>query len=172
MDSQKTAETVTKYLSWTNGLLVQFLGTNLPAISADWWEKAVIDKLSYTQSERVRKSNITSLEGLDLAALLRVFDQNWHEIAQKCNLSCEERHFVKEMPSVRNRWAHVPSSGYSANDTYRDFDTIQRFLKIINAGKETIEEIQKVKLDVWSPRKSKNDDEIKQNDSSENGKQF
>jgi uncharacterized membrane protein YkvA (DUF1232 family) len=162
MNSQKAAETVTKYLSRTNGLLVRFLGINLPAISADWWEKTVVDKLTYTQSERVRKSNITSLEGLDLAALLRVFDQNWYEISQKCNLSYEDRHFVKEMPSVRNRWAHVSSGGYSADDAYRDFDTIQRFLMIINTDKETIEEIQKVKQGVFNSRKSMNDDEINQ----------
>jgi SNF2 family DNA or RNA helicase len=172
MDSQKAAETVTKYLSRTNGLLVRFLETNLPAISADWWEKAVIDKLSYTQSERVRKSNITSLEGLDLAALLRVFDQNWYEISQKCNLSYEDRHFVKEMPSVRNRWAHIPSGGYFEDDIYRDFDTTQRFLKIIDADKKTIEEIQKVKLDIFNVRKSKNDDEANQSEIPENNKQF
>jgi superfamily II DNA or RNA helicase len=147
------------------------LGTHLPAISADWWEKAVIDKLSYTQSERVRKNNISSLEGLDLAALLRVFDQNWYEISQQCGFTYEDRHFIKEMPSVRNRWAHVPSDAYSADDTYRDLDTMQRFLKIINADKETTEEIQKVKLDVLSPQRLKND-EIKQSGMSENNKQF
>jgi SNF2 family DNA or RNA helicase/DNA-directed RNA polymerase subunit L len=172
MDSQKAAETVTKYLSRTNGLLVQFLRINLPAISAKWWEEAVIDKLSYTQLERIRKSNITSLERLDLAALLRVFDQNWHEISRNCNLSYEDRHFVKEMPSVRNRWAHVPSGGYSADDTYRDFDTMQRFLKVITEEKETIEEIKKIKQDIFNSQKPKNNDEANRSGIPENNKQF
>jgi hypothetical protein len=46
------------------------------------------------------------------------------------------------MPSVRNRWAHIPAGGASADDTYRDFDTMQRFLKIINAENSFIEELQ------------------------------
>jgi hypothetical protein len=45
------------------------------------------------------------------------------------------------MPSVRNRWAHRPAGGYSADDTYRDFDTMQRFLKIIDAEEGLIEEL-------------------------------
>jgi SNF2 family DNA or RNA helicase len=172
MDSQNSAEIIAKYLGRTNGLLVQFLGTLLPAIYANWWEKAVVDKLSYTQSEWARKNNVTGLERLDIAALLRVFDQNWHEISRKCNLSYEDRHFVKEMPSVRNRWAHIPSEGYSVDDTYRDFDTMQRFLKIINAGQETIEELQKIKLDIFNPRKLENDDAINQSGISEDNKEF
>jgi hypothetical protein len=154
MDPQASAEFITKYLNQTNGLLVRFLENILSSFSDDWWEKNVVDKLSYTQSERVRKNNISSLDNLDLAALLRVFDQNWEELKQKCNFTYEDRHFVKEMSSVRNRWAHIPSGGYSADDTYRDFDTIQRFLKIIGADKGIISELQNTKLDVWKPYRS------------------
>jgi ERCC4-related helicase len=128
--------------------------------------------LSYTQLERVRQKSAADLEDLDLAALLRVFDQNWDELKQKCNFSYEDRHFVKEMPSVRNRWAHVPSGGIPTDDTYRDFDTMQRFLKIINSDEEIVEEIQKIKQAVFQPQEPKNDDEIKQSGSPEDNKQF
>jgi len=57
----------------------------------------VLDKLSFQQKRRVEQKGIVSLSSLDLAALLRVLDQNWYKISMKMNLSSEARHFVKEM---------------------------------------------------------------------------
>ena len=168
--TQNTAELIIKYLNQTViELLVQFLGVVLPKISDDWWNEAVVSKLTFTQTDRVQKKNISNLKGLDLAALLRVFDQNWHEISQQCNFTYEDRHFIKEMPSVRNRWAHIPSKGYNADDTYRDFDTIQRFLKLINTEQVLIEELQKIKLDVVAAQKFESVDRVI---SIENNNQF
>jgi hypothetical protein len=83
MDSQRSTELITEYLNQMNSLLVQFLGAVLPKISGEWWGKTVIDKLSYAQSERARKNNITNLDRLDLAALLRIFDQDMFIVVQK-----------------------------------------------------------------------------------------
>ena len=82
---------------------------------------------------------------LDLAALLKVFDQNWHQLSSAMDLSSESRHFVKEMRTVRNRWAHAGGDGFSADDIYRDLDTLQRFSRVINADEAFIQQIRAAK---------------------------
>jgi hypothetical protein len=47
---------------------------------------------------------------------------------------------VKEMPSLRDRWAHASVDEFSNDDVYRDLDTIQRFAMIIDARDTLIEE--------------------------------
>ncbi len=48
----------------------------LPQLSTDWWDRNVLGILTYQQQERIKQSHIVDLSGLDLAALLRVLDQN------------------------------------------------------------------------------------------------
>jgi hypothetical protein len=117
-------EQIASYLDKTSRILTSWFGKSLPELSQDWWEDNVIAKLSYAQGNRVRNKGINTLSGLDLAVLLRVFDQNWNELSQKHQFSYEDRHFLKEMPDIRNRWAHKPSDGYKPDDIYRDLDTI------------------------------------------------
>jgi hypothetical protein len=74
---------INDYLDITGKCLVRYLYDRLPAISNNWWQDAVIEKLSYSQAQRVSQKNTTKLEELDLACLLRVFDQNWYELSQK-----------------------------------------------------------------------------------------
>ncbi|MBN2829030.1 MAG: DEAD/DEAH box helicase family protein, partial [Candidatus Cloacimonetes bacterium] len=101
--------------------------------------------LSYKQKERITRSKITSLESLDLAALLRVFDSNWHLISTQNNIEPEQRHYMKEMQTIRNRWAHPDSNGVNAEDKYRDLDTLKRFLMIINPSSALIIEVDEAK---------------------------
>jgi ATP-dependent helicase HepA len=54
--------------------LRRFLGDALPRVSADWWNPCVVQKLSEQQARVVEQKGVNSLDGLDLAALLRVFD--------------------------------------------------------------------------------------------------
>ena len=121
--------------------LARFLGGVMPPLFADWWSEGVINVLSSEQRRRVKELEINSLTSLDLAALLKVFDQNWNQISPALDLSLESRHFVKEMRMVRNRWAHAGSDGFSADDVYRDLDTMQRFSKVVNADESFIREI-------------------------------
>ncbi|MDZ7581738.1 MAG: Swt1 family HEPN domain-containing protein [Deltaproteobacteria bacterium] len=76
--------------------------------------------------------------GLDLAGLLHVLDQNWYQISSSLDLTSEARHFVKEMQTVRNRWAHADTEGFPADDIYRDLDTLQRFAVVIEADHKLI----------------------------------
>jgi len=107
--------------------LAEYLDKVLPSICEDWWNHTVINTLSFQQRRRIEQRNIQSLAALDLAALLRVLDQNWYQISKKLDLTSENRHFVKEMQTVRNRWAHAGSEGFPVEDVYRDLDTLQRF---------------------------------------------
>ena len=79
-------EQIASYLDETSQILVSWLEKVLSELSPDWWKKNVVTKLSYTQGNRVRDKGISALSGLDLAALLRVFDQNWSELSPKYKL--------------------------------------------------------------------------------------
>ena len=102
---------VAKHLSDVAELLAVFLERVLPPLFDDWWNKAVVNTLSFQQKRRLEQRNISSLGGLDLAGLLRVVDQNWYQISNSLDLTSEARHFVKEMQTVRNHWAHAISTG-------------------------------------------------------------
>jgi len=93
---------VAKHLSDVAGQLAVFLERVLPPLIDDWWNKAIVNTLSFQQKRRLEQRNIKSLGGLDLAGLLRVLDQNWYQISTSLNLTPESRHFVKEIQTVRS----------------------------------------------------------------------
>lgn len=126
--------------------LARFLEGVLPDIFDDWWNKAVLNKLTYKQQRNVERYSIFALSGLDLAGLLRVIDQNWYQISTAHNFTSESRHFVKEMQTVRNRWAHANPEGLPVDDIYRDLDTLQRFATVIDANEEVIQNLQRDKV--------------------------
>lgn len=125
--------------------LAVFLERELPPLFDDWWTKAVVNTLSFQQKRRLEQHNITSLGGLDLAGLLRVLDQNWYQISNRLNLTSEVRHFVKEMQTVRNHWAHTDTEGFPVDDIYRDMDTLQRFAVVIGADNTLIQDLRETK---------------------------
>ena len=125
--------------------LAAFLERELPQLFDDWWNTAVVGTLSFQQKKRVEQRNITALGGLDLAGLLRVLDQNWYQISNSLNLTPEARHFVKEMQTVRNRWAHADTDGFAIDDIYRDLDTLQRFAVVIGADDKLIQDLRETK---------------------------
>jgi len=140
-----------------------FLEKELTILFSDkWWQLGVICNLSAQQQRWIEQKNINALTSLDLAALLRALDQNWYEIANKSNMSPESRHYVKEMQTIRNRWAHASPEGFKPDDIYRDLDTIQRFARIINADQNFIEKLGFIKAsffnkEVKAPESTKTD---------------
>ncbi|MBZ5619496.1 MAG: DEAD/DEAH box helicase family protein [Acidobacteriia bacterium] len=131
--------------------LCRYLEGLLPSLSENWWNELVVRALSYQQQRAVDQRKITALSGLDLAALLRVLDQNWYTISEAKHPPAEARHYVKEMRSVRDRWAHASVDEFSNDDVYRDLDTIQRFAMIIDARDALLEEIRKLKAAIMVP---------------------
>ncbi|MFH1975012.1 MAG: helicase-related protein [Pseudomonadota bacterium] len=122
--------------------LVAYLEKVLPTLFDDWWNQSVVNNLSFQQRRHMEQHNVVSLAALDLAALLRVLDQNWYHISTKLNLTSEARHFVKEMQTVRNRWAHATTEGFPLEDVYRDLDTLQRFSAVIGADDILLQEVR------------------------------
>ncbi len=84
----------TAVLNILTNQLTQVLKDTLPKISTTWWKSLVIEKLTFQQQSFARQYNPDSLEQLDLAALLRVVDQNWYELTQKLNLNKEARNWL------------------------------------------------------------------------------
>jgi superfamily II DNA or RNA helicase len=144
-DDQHTQATISKLLSEVARYLALFLEKELPSLFEDWWKQAVMNCLSFQQRRRMEQRRSGSLGALDLAALLRVLDQNWYQISNKLSLTPEARHFVKEMQTIRNRWAHATTVGFPLEDIYRDLDTLQRFAAVIGADDTLVQEVRSSK---------------------------
>jgi hypothetical protein len=130
----------------------EVLTGTLPTLTPSWWNDLVLANLSFQQQRAVEVRKISELSGLDLAALLRIFDANWNAIAERLRLPNEVRHYLKEARTVRDRWAHASSTGYGPDDVYRDLDTIQRFLAAVGADDGVTEEIKRLKDHAISSR--------------------
>jgi len=114
------------------------LQRELPHMGEDWWQSGVLDRLSIQQQQRVNERRVTSLGGLDLAGLLRVFDQNWNYLCSRLNCDQQVRTWLKEAQGIRNRWAHLPSGGLRVDDAYRDIDTLCRLLNAVGADEAIV----------------------------------
>lgn len=124
----------TAVLNILTNQLTHVLEDSLPKISATWWESLVIEKLTFQQQSFAKQNNTETLEQLDLAALLRVVDQNWYELSQQRNFDKTARNWLKEAQTIRNRWAHAPVGGLHDETRYRDLDTIERLLQSFGGG--------------------------------------
>ena len=149
MNESKIFGKFSEFFHCTTNLLTLWLKDVLNTVDHEtWWQTLVVPKLSYQQAQRIKHDNITQLGRLDLAALLRIMDKNWYEISQQKRLTTRDRHYVKEMQIIRNRWAHSDTYGLDKDDVYRDIDNLQQFLTLIGADDETISEIKQLKNDV------------------------
>lgn len=125
--------------------LRNLLNAWLPQLSTDWWKRYVLDVLTYQQQERIKQSRTVDLSGLDLAALLRIFDQNWFELSPRFNWPKEGRNWLKEAQTIRNRWAHATTAEAEPHDAYRDADTLERLAKMLVIGETTQTQITSYK---------------------------
>lgn len=108
----------------------------------------MVDRLTFQQQGVVQTQRIDSLEQLDTAALLRVLDQNWRDVAALRNFQSIVRTWLKEAQGIRNRWAHAPASGLPFDEQYRDLDTLERLLIAIGAPAGVISDCRKAKAEV------------------------
>lgn len=97
-----------RHLRTSAAELCRFLGKHLPAIGGEGWRMThVINQLSYSQQGQVRARGIHDLGGLDLAALLRVFDRNWAVLSHHARLPNEVRTHAREITDIRHAAAHA-----------------------------------------------------------------
>ena len=122
-----------------------FLSMHLPARGPRWWTTHVEERLTDPQQQRVRERNLKRLDQLDFAALLRIVDQNWFELSEAAQLPREGRDWVRELKTVRNKWAHASAEQDASEDIFRDADTLGRCLRMLGAGPESLAAVETVK---------------------------
>lgn len=125
--------------------LERFLSVHLSKLSGDWWQKHVLDRLSFQQQRHAQEKSYTSLRNLDFAALLRVLDQNWFELSRELSLPKEARNWVKELQTVRNKWAHQSAQDAPPSEIYRDADTLGRVLIVLGSAREVMASVEATK---------------------------
>jgi molecular chaperone DnaK len=129
--------------------LADALSKSLPEIGGDnWWGSYVLNELTPAQRYQVELLENPDLFQLDLAALLRLFNRNWSELALKKHYQKIGINLIRDLISARNRWAHEPASGHDLEDLYRDLDTAKRFLSIISLNKDFIERIDQYRIEI------------------------
>lgn len=116
-------------------LLRRILERELPSLGPDWWANGVLANLSYQQRALAEEQRWSTLEDLDVAATLRVVDQNWDVFRRRNLVRWEDRNWLKEAASIRNRYSHdAPGRQPSPDRVYRDLDTLTLLADALDAG--------------------------------------
>lgn len=114
-----------EHLSLVGIAAKRFLATHLPELGTDWWNRGAVSALTYQQRQVAQERGWSTLDDLDVAALLRVLDGNWDFFRQRNLLAYEARNWLKEAVSIRNRVAHEsPGAKRDPMRDYRDLDTL------------------------------------------------
>lgn len=152
MDDKVIPGKFAEFFHVTTSQLTPWLRDVLSSIDSEtWWKTLVVPQLSYQQAQRVESENITQLGRLDLAGLLRILERNWYHISQKKKISAQDKHYVKEMQTIRNRWAHNDMHGLGRDEIYRDIDNMLLFVSLIDVDEGTITDIKQFKNDFLAP---------------------
>lgn len=130
--------------------LERFLSLNLPKLENNWWQKHVVGRLSFQQQRHAEERGYAALCDLDFAALLRVLDQNWFELSDVASLPKDARNWVKELQTVRNKWAHQSSQNVPPSEIFRDADTLGRVLNVLGASQEALASVELSKSEALS----------------------
>lgn len=110
-----------------------WLSNTLPRITNNWWDDLVMNHLSVLQRETVIANNIHDIKGLDLAAILRIFDRNWFVITGYIFINNRERRYIRKMQEVRNSWAHITPNDITKQKVKDDVNVIIELLGAFGA---------------------------------------
>lgn len=148
MDDSYMIAKMNAYMHQLGEKMSDWLGSRLPKLTDDWWTDLVYNNLSQLQRDQVDQKNITELKGLDLAALLRVFDRNWFVITSYWFVNNKERHKVKDMMGVRNSWAHITSEGISKEKVINDVEIIIELMQVFDSKISETKDMEVFIMDV------------------------
>lgn len=129
-----------------------WMGIRLPKLSDKWWDELVYRNLSPLQRDLVDSKNITELSGLDLAALLRVFDRNWFVIKDNWFMNPKYKQQIKDMMKIRNDWAHLSTEELSKEKVIADVGVIIELMSAFDAKPEDTRDMEAFVLDVKSDK--------------------
>lgn len=131
MNEETIVSKIHEYLHIATKELSAWLNKMLPRVGEDWWQVCVIDNLSYLQKQYSAENSFTSLEDLDLAALLRVTDKSWYDMRSFAYLPTSDRQCVRNMMKVRNNWAHFSGNISDKDIVLKDLDIILSFFESV-----------------------------------------
>ena len=126
------------------------LARELPKQRNDWWQALVFGRLTFQQQAHAEQNKAASLDQLDLAALLRILNENWYDLARPLDLGPQVRNWLKEAQSIRNRWAHAPVGGIDKESHYRDLDTLERLQVALGALADDVAELRDRKRELMT----------------------
>lgn len=127
--------------------LVAFLGTALPEIQDTWWEHLVVGQLTHGQAGHVRARNVTDLGGLDLQALLHVFQRNFTTLRYRHDFDNNVLTTSRMVRDLRNLDAHAGTDGDGpdAAEVYRAFDAICLLLEQLGTDEVVVTPVREAR---------------------------
>ena len=132
------SERVGKAMDLLRQGLQPFIERELQAQYGKYWVSRVTEKwpneLTWRDDETPH---------LDIAALLKLMWEQWHEVFRK-TLGHAERSLVSELREFRNKWAH--QEPFSTDDAYRALDSAARLLTAISAPQA--DELERMKMEL------------------------
>jgi hypothetical protein len=96
-----------------------------------WYTEGVLRSVSDMTRRQLSTSGVNKelIDELDLAALLTVINKQWNDTFH-VKLPRETRHYIDELVSTRNKWAHVSKGDMDEDDAWRALDTMARVLEM------------------------------------------
>lgn len=104
----------------------------------EWWTTHVLNELSHSQRSQARLRGATTLVQLDLAALLRVFTRNFHELCLWCSLPPEAKTCAHQIVDMRHASAHAAAEEAppTPEEEWRAVDAVARLLGYLGVAPE------------------------------------
>ena len=126
----------------------EWLANKLPRLTDRWWEELVLNNLSTMQRSQIENAGITTVDGLDLAAILRIYDRNWFVITSSYFINNKERQHIRDMKEVRNTWAHISAQEISKEKVIRDVNTIIDLMCVFGASSLDVRDMEGFIFDI------------------------
>lgn len=130
------------------GRMGGWLANKLPRLTDRWWDDLVLNNLGTIQRVQVEHAGITTIEGLDLAAILRVYDRNWFVITSSYFVNNKERQHIRDMKEVRNSWAHISVQEINKEKVVRDVNTIIDLMCAFDASSNEVRDMEGFIFDI------------------------
>lgn len=130
------------------GRMGGWLAKKLSHLTDRWWDDLVLNNLSTLQRVQVESAGINTIEGLDLATILRIFDRNWFVITSSYFINNKERQHIRDMKEVRNTWAHISAQEISKEKVIKDLHIIIDLMCALDASSNDVRDMEGFILDV------------------------
>lgn len=152
-----------EYMFQLNQKMGKWLDKSLPQITNNWWQELVLNNLSSLQKDKVEKSNIRNVAGLDLASLLRVFERNWFVITSSFFVNNKERAKIRRMQEIRNDWAHITPQDINKKKVIDDVNVIIELMQTFDASMKETRDMENFIFDIEDDKELKIEPEKKTN---------